>query len=224
MENDIIAFDTETSGLSPWDNALLSIGIALFYPDGEIMSASETLIIPDPDKIIDPIAMQINGLDTSVCNKNGVPAHDASTDLINTIIEQSQKGIPVVGHNMTFDITFAMVNAGREGEEIPEECLLVDTRLLAEYFNPNDNLHLDELCTKYGINLRYHHYAAYDAAATGKLFLALKNEYPEIATWTASDMRNVMNSQFDKQAQRYRTAGRLAFDRFGSATTVATDL
>lgn len=216
------AFDTETGGLSPWEHPLLSVGSAHFK-DGEVTSTSEFLVVPDPTKSISPKALEINNIDVALAEAEGMPHADAGKRMVASFEEKKNAGIPIVGHNMTFDITYAMVNAGLGGAELGSEYLFFDTKLLVRHLRPQDSdKHLGQLCDLFGIDLTDAHNAAADAVATGLLFGALLREYPEIESWTADELREIMSSEFDAQVEGH--VNWTSFDRFGSATSMSRAL
>ena len=126
--NQWYAFDTETGGLSPWEHPLLSVGTA-YFKDGRVLNQSEFLVTPDPEKTISPKALEINGLDVGALEEAEDAFHHRDAGEVMRINLQSmqESGVPLVGHNMTFDITYIMVNAGCPGAELGSEymfCLL----------------------------------------------------------------------------------------------------
>lgn len=219
--NQWYAFDTETGGLSPWEHPLLSVGTA-YFKDGRVLNQSEFLVTPDPEKTISPKALEINGLDVGALEEAEDAFHHRDAGEVMRINLQSmqESGVPLVGHNMTFDITYIMVNAGRPGAELGSEYMFFDTKLLVRHFAPeHQHKNLGELCEMFGIPLDNAHNAVADATATGLLFGALLREYPEIESWSAEELRAIMEEEFDGQTAGY--SGRLAFDRFGSATEMS---
>lgn len=219
--NEWYAFDTETGGLSPWEHPLLSVGTA-YFADGIALTQSELLVAPDPEKTISPKALEINGLDIEALKETEDTFHhrDAGETMFEQIRYMRNQGVPIVGHNMTFDITYIMVNAGFPGMELEPEYMFYDTKLLVRHFAPeHQRKNLGELCEMFGIPLDNAHNAVADATATGLLFGALLREYPEIESWSAEELRAIMEEEFDGQTAGY--SGRLAFDRFGSATEMS---
>lgn len=219
--NQWYAFDTETGGLSPWEHPLLSVGTA-YFADGIALTQSELLVAPDPEKTISPKALEINGLDIKALKETEDTFHHRDAGEVMRINLQSmqESGVPLVGHNMTFDITYIMVNAGCPGAELGSEYMFFDTKLLVRHFAPeHQHKNLGELCEMFGIPLDNAHNAVADATATGLLFGALLREYPEIESWSAEELRAIMEEEFDGQTAGY--SGRLAFDRFGSATEMS---
>jgi DNA polymerase III alpha subunit (gram-positive type) len=105
MKN-ILIVDTETGGLNPSVNGILSISLKL-------LNEEESLTIyfkPDPRFIYEAQALKINKLDLLQLKQQGLNFEDGSLIIHRWLLElQSKyniKQFTLVGHNITFDIPF----------------------------------------------------------------------------------------------------------------------
>lgn len=89
---------------------------------------------------------------------------------------QFAKGLPLIGHNISFDYGFLKQGAANAGLEL--EALVADTLKIARKVLPKEQKKsLDALCETYGIPLAVHHRALEDAAATAQLFEIFKEQF-----------------------------------------------
>jgi DNA polymerase III subunit epsilon len=170
-----LILDTETSGLNPSKDALLSwAALPLFDNRVAIDQCYYSQIIRDPNHYT-TASLQIHGL----MHKEGFESEEASLAKLHKLCE----GRVLVGHHIEFDIAFVKEAFKKLG--FPKRTLpFVDTFSLAikKDWGPQydirllkkEDYSLEALCEKYGINVQDRHTAYGDAWATLALFLLLK--------------------------------------------------
>lgn len=121
----LLVIDTETGGLDPSIHSILSVG-AIVWEDGELKDSFEVYVL-EQKLIVDTKAMEVNRIDLSWLQQNGVSPTDAVKQLLGFIgrnfkeCRGSREKISVVGHNVNFDVGFLkrlFSLAGQEYEEV----------------------------------------------------------------------------------------------------------
>ena len=156
-------FDIETTGFSPVHNRIIEIG-AVIVQGGRIVDSYDEFVNPEC-----PIPYRITKLTT--ITDNMVKDADTIDKVLPRFLEFS-RGAVMVGHNVTFDISFIAENAKRLG--IPFDRVYADTLILSRILLPRLSRHtLDRVAKELGVVLTQHHRAVDDATATGGIWVKL---------------------------------------------------
>ena len=164
-----IAFDTETTGLSPKDgHRLVEIGCV------ELINRVETGVTwhryLNPDRSMPSEAEAIHGLSLHFLSDKP-RFHEVAADFIEFIGDS-----PLVAHNATFD--FGFLNWELEAIGLEAVCLtrMVDTLAMARTRHPGAKHSLDALCTRYGVDRtqRVKHGALLDAQLLAQVYVELR--------------------------------------------------
>ena len=165
-----IAFDCETTGLDPRQDALLQLAACAVRPQGR--ETWSTLV--DPGR---PVRLQIQRL-TGISPERleGAPRPDEALAAFRRFVGD----IPLVAHNAGFDTAFVQAGISRAGlPPLTQE--IYDTLDLARLVEPAGPSHkLADLIARRGLNLERAHDALADAVATADLFVALVAELREL--------------------------------------------
>jgi len=157
-----VALDLETTGLKPAQDAIIEVG-AVKFRDGEIVETFSTLVNPGR-----PIPYEITQL-TGITDQQviGKPRFDQIAGQLMRFVGQ----LPVVGHNVAFDLGFVRAQA------LLTENVGIDTWELATVLLPNlPSYSLGALTTRFGLASATQHRALPDARAGGALFQYLCDE------------------------------------------------
>ena len=161
LEADFVVFDIETTGFSPVNNRIIEIG-AVKVSGGQIVDRYSAFVNPDV-----PIPFEIEKL-TGINDEMVMGA-----PMIDVILPQFLafcEGCVLVAHNASFDMSFIIENARRQG--LPTEYTYVDTVAIARVLLPNQARHtLDAVAKTLNISLENHHRAVDDAEATAHIFV-----------------------------------------------------
>ncbi|WP_223033393.1 3'-5' exonuclease [Hanstruepera marina] len=163
-----VVFDTETTGLNPKTDRILSIGTIAI--NNYAITVSDQLEIYLEQDIFNTETVKIHGLlKTGTSEK--VTEETAITQFLNHI-----NNAVLVAHHVAFDI--AMINACLKRMALPKlKNNIIDTGFLYRKtltsVNQNSHYSLDELCEKFNIPLHDRHTASGDAYITAILFLKL---------------------------------------------------
>ena len=159
-----VVFDLETTGFDPEQEEIIEIG-AIKVQDGYIMSTFSTLV--KPGKEIDPFITGLTGISNEDV-KDAPSINEVLPDFFDFVGDNV-----VVGHNVTFDISFIAASAGRAGLTFAPD--YVDTMRLARCLYPAEKHHkLQNLREWFGIDVLGAHRAMNDVLATNRAYIAMR--------------------------------------------------
>lgn len=176
----ILFIDTETGGLNPSKNSLLSFALVV-WQEFEIADSKEILI---NDGILNatPEALKINGIDLEEHKKHALNAKETLKefdDFLNLHFSYDKK-ITLAGHNITFDVNFLkhflLANNYNYSKRFSHRH--VDTATILYYLYLSGNIKPKAISSQdafnlFGIKVNKRHTALGDAIATAKLFTLL---------------------------------------------------
>lgn len=165
MKN-LFFIDFETTGLNPYHNESIEIGIKKYGID----EYYNTLITPKEEngiyyKYVPPKVTAITGITDEDIIKDGISQEEAIFNTYKYIEDNSEEGpIYIIAHNgLSFDFIFfrKMINMYNNGnvktrnstikKNILKRFQYIDTVLLARYLIPNDRVNQPSLCKRYNI-------------------------------------------------------------------------
>ena len=163
LDGDFTVFDIETTGFSAENDRIIEIG-AVIVQNGVVVDRYDEFVNPEV-----PIPYRITKLTT--ITDNMVKDADTIDKVLPRFLEFS-RGAVMVGHNVTFDISFIAENAKRLG--IPFDRVYADTLMISRILLPKlGNHRLDRVAKELGVTLTQHHRAVDDATATGGIWVRL---------------------------------------------------
>lgn len=157
MNDEMVAFDIETTGLNAGSDRMTEIG-AVIYAGGEIKETFNTFV--DPGMHIPAEITQLTGItDRDV---KGAPSEaEAMKSFLEFVGDR-----PIVAHNADFDTGFMSAAAARSGIEF--EPVYLDTLVLARALLPDLKRHkLDIVSNRLSLPEFNHHRASDDALVVG---------------------------------------------------------
>lgn len=163
-----IAFDTETTGLSPHDgHRLVEIGCV------ELVNRVETGVTwhryLNPDRSMPSEAEAVHGL-SLIFLSDKQRFHEVAVDFLEFVGDS-----PLIAHNAHFD--FGFVNAELAACGHDPICLsrMIDTLQMARIRHPGAKHSLDALCSRYGVDRsqRVKHGALLDAQLLSQVYVEL---------------------------------------------------
>ncbi|MCB7303251.1 exonuclease domain-containing protein [Bariatricus massiliensis] len=169
MLKSYIAFDVETTGLSPAENEIIEIG-ALKVRDGRVTERFMEFIKPKS-----PIPPAITNL-TGICDESVASAGNIE-QVLPEFLEFCQDDV-LIGHNILFDYSFVKVSAQTLGKPFDKQG--IDTLKIAKVIHKDlPSRSLGDLCDHYQITNSAAHRAYHDALATAKLYQTMAHYYEE---------------------------------------------
>jgi len=162
-----IFVDTETTGLSAAKGHRI-IEVGAIEVDSKITKKKSFHCYLNPEKIIDPFAIEIHGI-TNEFVADKPKFKDIMWNFIDFI-----KGAEIIMHNARFDQSFIdneFYLAGCD-HKLNELCKITDTLKIARELHPGENNSLDGLCSRYSVNEldRSFHGALLDAEILSQVY------------------------------------------------------
>lgn len=167
MLKSYIAFDLETTGLSPQEHEIIEIG-ALKVREGKVVDRFMEFV--HPDKPITPMITNITHITNDM-----VAGARSCPEVIHDFLSFCGDDV-LIGHNVMFDYSFVKCSAVREG--LTFEKMGIDTLKIAKKVHPElESKSLSALCEHYKIENKAAHRAYFDALATAKLYQTLSHYF-----------------------------------------------
>jgi DNA polymerase III epsilon subunit-like protein len=178
----LVVIDTETGGLDPQKQSLLSLA-AVLWCDRELIAETQ-MFICEPEIQMDSESYRIHGLQPSWLKQNGLAPCQAVEHLEDFIASHFKQTGPIViaGHNVTFDVGFlkrlyrlADADYSRQFSHRTLDTAAIGLFMILADILPNGAASSDELFkhfqVPFGQNER--HSALGDARATATLINAM---------------------------------------------------
>ena len=157
MLKSYIAFDLETTGLSPQEHEIIESG-ALKVREGKVVDRFMEFVHPNK-----PITNDM------------VEGARSCPEVIHDFLSFCEDDV-LIGHNVMFDYSFVKCSAVREG--LTFEKMGIDTLKIARKVHKDfESKSLGALCDYYHIENPAAHRAYYDALATAKLYQTLAHYF-----------------------------------------------
>jgi len=173
---DFVAFDTETTGLSPVAARLVELSGVKFRLDGAIVSNFSQLI--DPETRIPADTTAIHGITDEM-----VRGQPAVREVIPQFLDWIGSDAVLLAHNAPFDLGFLEIALARLKLGVPENPIL-DTLVLARALLPDaPNYQLRTLVEYLELETGGYHRALADSNHARHLLVKLMSMHPQIDTW-----------------------------------------
>ncbi|MFZ9087355.1 MAG: exonuclease domain-containing protein [Pontimonas sp.] len=190
----LAVFDTETTGLSPRDDRIVTAFLGVMGPDGELVERFSWLA--DPGVVIPPRATEVHGITTKMAQEQGRNAAEVVSEVVKEIRRVLDAGIPLVVYNASYDLTLTNWEARRYGVEPldnPRPIIdpLVIDRALDTYRKGKRTL--DVVSMHYGIINDHAHNAEGDAVTAGRVARAMVQKFPD----DTADLTALHDAQVD---------------------------
>lgn len=180
LDDEVVVFDIETTGLSASDDAIIEIG-AVKVEHGEIIDRFSSFV--NPHTPISPRITELTGItDDMVADAPG----------IETVLPQFIEFVgdnAVIAHNASFDVSFIRAAAERQGMTFRN--LVLDTLAISRYLFPNERIHkLDVVAKRLEIENPNHHRAVNDAEVAAEIWFSF---IPMLRSRDFVDMQSVID-------------------------------
>lgn len=183
----IAAFDTETTGVDPFDARMVSAAVVLFDEGREISSRVWEI---DPGVMIPQGATRIHGVHDE--DRHTRQDHAAATrEIADHLTDLWKAGYTLVVYNAAFDLTLLRECISRDHDEdwhpggLVVDPMVID-RGLDKYRKGRRTL--GDQCRHYGVDLRDAHDARADAVAAGQLARKVADKWPAMLDWEGPEM------------------------------------
>ncbi len=163
MENDVVVFDLETTGLEATRCEIIEIG-AVKVSKGRIVETFETLVKPTVS-----ISDEITGI-TGITDE--MVANSPSISQVLPDFYKFCYGCTIIAYNIDFDYKFISIFGKKQGYIFDNKQL--DALYLARLYVPGlKNFKLSTVCKKLDVSLENAHRAVHDAMATAEVVIKL---------------------------------------------------
>ena len=184
----IFILDFETSGLNPYRDDIIEIGIKKYMGD----QSYQTLVIPESKELINEQITRITNITNDEIFKNGINFESAYSNLYNFIIENSNKSVPIVyllAHNGdAFDfIFFKKILYHLKSKKMINDNIefrYLDTLNLSRRLLDHQSYKMSSLCKRFHIENTEEHRALGDVLALEQIFNKL------LFKWSNSEILN----------------------------------
>ncbi|MDD6188930.1 MAG: PolC-type DNA polymerase III [Clostridiales bacterium] len=182
LEGEFVAFDLETTGLSPENDRITEIG-AVIMKDGKETDRFQTFV--DPGRSIPYEVTKLTGIRDS--DVKGAPSEAEAVGEFMKFVG----GRPVVAHNADFDTAFIANACGRMGIEY--DLTSLDTLVLAQNLLPElKKFTLDSVANYLSLPDFNHHRASDDALTCGLLLPHFFKRLRELGVERVADINAAM--------------------------------
>lgn len=190
MNKKYLVIDTETTGLNPEINNILTMAILLCEEGSVKPIKSREFKFKYDNYNVSVGALKINKIDLVEHDKNAYDTFDDVIDFLHlAYMECSYNKPTVIGHNVGFDLGFIHKSIGKEKWEQYVSYRNIDTCTIGRFLSDCgivklDNVSLGNLVDYFGLNdYNNLHNALYDATKTWEVYDAMiqlvKGEYNE---------------------------------------------
>lgn len=217
QDKTFVIADLETTGFSPDKGGqIIQIGALKIDEKGNEIDRFDKLIKPTikiPKKIT-----ELTGITNDIV-QDAEPMGIVFREFL-----QFFKGSTMVFHNASFDWDrYIIPFAERLGIKIPENYPCIDTKILSEYFWPNEKKHgLKDLCNRTNVEIKGHHNAFSDVIMTSQAFIYIRNlckdkfEHLPYTVWKFTapkkyDIRIIKVNRWDKWMPQNKEFSKLRF-------------
>jgi DNA polymerase-3 subunit epsilon len=194
---EVLGLDFETTGIDRFNDVPVSYALVSVV-EGVVVRSWSGLI--DPGRDIPVEATAIHGISTERARREGMPLHAAISLVSDAVVAASERGTPLAGMKLDYDLTILETQARDFFGSGPIEqgwCgPVLDAGVIDRHFDPEreGRRTLSDLCAHYGIDIRNAHDAAADAIASIEVLFALALRYD--ALWDC-DLVGLHHDQVD---------------------------
>ncbi|MDO5738013.1 MAG: type I-E CRISPR-associated endoribonuclease Cas2e [Eubacteriales bacterium] len=170
IEEHYIIVDLETTGLSPTNDTVIEVGL-IEVEDGK--NVNEWSAILKSNTEIPAEIQKMTGITKEIVDKEGIEINEAVKG-----IKEFIRDLPLVGHNISFDISFLRILFLDANLRPPTNRQIDTVKLAKDILKEMRTYKLKDLADKLELKFRPNHRALDDARAVGDLYVKL-NEIAE---------------------------------------------
>ncbi len=191
---DFVAFDVETTGLSPVANRLVELSGVRFKKDKDEFDTFSTLInpeVPIPREVSD-----IHGITDDM-------VRDAPTfkEAVTSFVDWSGPDAVMMAHNAPFDVEFLRVNLARAGRPCPQNFVVDTLTISREFLRDSKNHQLKTVVEHLDLPKGEYHRALSDSVHVKEVFRSLSNKF-QLNKWSdLLDYGFVSSFHYDRFAE-----------------------
>lgn len=167
LSSTLLALDTETTGIDPETDRLITVAIGRSAGPGDWSLIENSLV--NPGVPIPAEATKVHGI-TDDQAADGADPVEVLESVLEVLTQAAERRVPIVGHNLAYDLTLLDREMRRHGlDGLPDGLLCLDTMVIFRRFDyTTGGRSLSALAEKYGIGFPAHN-AERDALASLRL-------------------------------------------------------
>ena len=173
VQQPLVAFDTETTGLWAPANKIVEIGAVKFALGGRNIKRFQSLV--NPERPIPPETIEIHGITDSMV-QNAPTVQPVLAEFFEFCGDKSV----LIAHNALFDIGFVGCECDRFEIPMPQNSVLDTVEIFRKYRPGLNSYSLLSLATRFKLASEQQHRAADDAAMVWKLFELVAEDFPSL--------------------------------------------
>ncbi len=204
-------FDTETTGISPRSDRIVTAAVVTSEPLQRSLFQSRTWLA-DPGVPIPPAASRIHGITTQHAQSNGAPIAEVVDEVCEELAQQVNAGAVIVVFNAGYDLPLLEAEARRHGvrtlaqrlggEIMPVVDPLVLDRALDRFRRGKRTL--SDLASVYGVGVPDDtHQAHVDAELTLNLLNAMVHKYTRLQEITVPEVHGFQKESHAEWAEDF---------------------
>lgn len=177
--DNIVAFDTETTGVDTANDRIVTATLAVLEADGNVLGAKEWLI--NPGVPIPKHASDVHGVTDERARTEGEDPKSAITSIVENLTRFAETRV-AVAFNAAFDFSILAAEAKRHSITFDLPNLIVDPLVIDKQlwkFRKGKRT-LTAVSELYGVELTNAHDATADAIAAGQLAQIMCRKYDEL--------------------------------------------
>ncbi len=199
-----IGFDTETTGVDPSEDRLVTASIITRGPQGDTVQNW----LANPGVEIPQRASEVHGITTEYARLNGAPIRDVLEDVAGVLSDYLKRGYPIVAFNAGYDIGIMESELQRHGLPTLTDRTggirpVIDPLVLDRALNKyrKGPRRLSNLMAAYGVVTdQSMHDAEVDTRATLDLLERMIRKYPRLAMYDLDSLHEYQKEAFARWA------------------------
>lgn len=196
LTSPLLALDTETTGTDPETDRIVTLCLGRSDKPGHWQPHNALI---NPGAPIPAEATKIHGITDELASAGQSPA-DALPEVHAMLTQAAERKMPVVGHNLAFDLTLLDRELGRHlGLSLPGGLIVLDTLVLFWRFDmTTGSRSLSKIAEREGITFPAHDAAA-DALASLRLLHILAGRQDVLAYLSPLDLQHLQTDWYARK-------------------------
>jgi len=188
----IAVFDTETTGLDLQTARIVTASVVELDESGQIVVDRDEWLA-DPEIEIPEAASNVHGITTAIARERGRNYKEVVSEIIETLRDCFERGIPVVAYNAPYDFTILLHQAIALGlEPISSPTPVLDPLVIDKTYDKyrRGKRKLEIVAEFYKVPLDDAHNSKADAVAAGRVALAVLKNHVDKLPATATELHD----------------------------------
>lgn len=204
----MLAFDLESTGIDVETDRIVTACTVVI--DDTTGATSPRTWPAAPGIPIPQAAAQVHGITTEHARAHGRPAAEAVAEITDTLVEHVAAGLPIVGYNVSFDLSLLDRETRRYGmtplADRIDGAPVIDALVLDKHLDPyrRGSRKLEEVCKHYKVRIDGAHDATHDALAAARVAYRIAQTWPRIAAMPLEELYALQVQARAEQAESFR--------------------